>query len=128
VAVVVGSARAETRGATGDVEIWVRGDPGVEHRDIDIDPLVETVELGDRVPVRIDAVDAGRDRLRGLLNGRWSDTYARRPAGDAADAADSSAVFGLCQQVGHRAARYTASAVSGARRCRSGQVLEPMPC
>ena len=44
----------------------MRADSGVEHRHIDIHPLVPAVEIGRRVLVRIDPVDPSRE---GLLKG-----------------------------------------------------------
>ena len=63
----------EARDAAGDVEIGVRGDPGVEHRHVDVDPLVVAVDPRDRVLVRVDAVDPGRDLLSRLLDRRRGD-------------------------------------------------------
>ncbi len=50
--------------ATGDVQVGMRADPGIDDRDVGIDPLVDPVDLGQRRGRRADPRDAGRHRLR----------------------------------------------------------------
>ena len=71
VAVVVGPGRPVRAGAVvaaRDVEVRVRPDAGVDDRDVRIDALVRSVDVGDRGAPGPDAPDAGRDRLRGELD------------------------------------------------------------
>jgi hypothetical protein len=54
--------------ATGDVEVGNHRDPGVDDRDIRIDPRVIAVDRGDGVDESADARDPGRDGLRGQVD------------------------------------------------------------